>query len=115
LCFQWISLHSVSNGYVFTFSLTYLTNTTYLSTFLILHMQGNYSETSIYRSRIYRSISMVPERILFQLWLPHLSFSRIHCFFFRPLTKTMNRGFTVITWILSANVLLLLIFLILMM
>jgi hypothetical protein len=39
---------------------------------------------------------MVPEQILFQLWLPHLLFSRIHCLFFRPLTKTMNRGFTVI-------------------
>jgi hypothetical protein len=47
-------------------------------------------------SRICRSISMVPEWILFQLWLPHLLFSRIHCFFFRPLTKTMNRGFTVL-------------------
>jgi hypothetical protein len=46
-------------------------------------------------SRIRRSISMVPERILFQLWLPHLLFSRIHCFFFRRPTKTMNRGFTV--------------------
>jgi hypothetical protein len=46
-------------------------------------------------SRICCSISMVPERILFQLWLPHLLFSRIHCFFFRPPTKTMNRGFTV--------------------
>jgi hypothetical protein len=45
-------------------------------------------------SRI-RPIFMVPERILFQLWLSHLLFSRIHCFFFRPLTKTMNRGFTV--------------------
>jgi hypothetical protein len=33
-----------------------------------------YSEISIYRSRIHRSISMVPERILFQLWLPHLLF-----------------------------------------
>jgi hypothetical protein len=54
-----------------------------------------YSETSIYRSRIRRSISMVPERILFKLWLPHLLFSRIHCFFFRPPTKKMNRGFTV--------------------
>jgi hypothetical protein len=42
------------------------------------------------------SISMVPERILFQLWLPHLLFSRIHCFFFRPPTKTMNRGSTVL-------------------
>jgi hypothetical protein len=41
-------------------------------------------------------ISMVPEWILFKLWLPHLLFSRVHCFFFRPLTKTMNRGFTVI-------------------
>jgi hypothetical protein len=39
---------------------------------------------------------MVPERILFQLWLPHLLFSRIHCFFFRPPTETMNRGFTVL-------------------
>jgi hypothetical protein len=47
-------------------------------------------------SRIHRSISMVPEQILFQLWLPHLLFSRIHCFFFRPSTKMMNRGFTVI-------------------
>jgi hypothetical protein len=46
-------------------------------------------------SRIRRSISMVPERILFQLWLLHLFFSRIHCLFFRPPTKTMNRGFTV--------------------
>jgi hypothetical protein len=46
-------------------------------------------------SRIRRSIYMVPEQILFQLWLPHLLFSRIHCFFFRPLTKTMNRCFTV--------------------
>jgi hypothetical protein len=46
-------------------------------------------------SWIRRSISVVPERILFQLWLPHLLFSRIHCFFFRPPTKTMNRGFTV--------------------
>jgi hypothetical protein len=46
-------------------------------------------------SQICRSISMVPERILFQLWLPHLLFSRIHCFFFRPQTKTMNRSFTV--------------------
>jgi hypothetical protein len=49
-------------------------------------------------SRIRRSISMVPERILFKLWLPHLLFSRIHCFFFRPTTKTMNRGFTVFNW-----------------
>jgi hypothetical protein len=47
-------------------------------------------------SRIRHPISMVPERILFQLWLPHLLFSRIHHFFFRPPTKTMNRGFTVI-------------------
>jgi hypothetical protein len=46
-------------------------------------------------SRIRRSISMVPEWILFQLWLPHLLLSRIHCFFFRPPTETMNRGFTV--------------------
>jgi hypothetical protein len=46
-------------------------------------------------SRIRCSISMVPERILFQLWLPHLLFFWIHCFFFRPQTKTMNRGFTV--------------------
>jgi hypothetical protein len=46
-------------------------------------------------SRICRSISMVPEQILFQLWLLHLLFSRIHCFFFRPPTKMMNRGFTV--------------------
>jgi hypothetical protein len=46
-------------------------------------------------SRICRSISMVPEGILFQPWLPHLLFSRIHCFFFRPPMKTMNRGFTV--------------------
>jgi hypothetical protein len=57
---------------------------------------SKYSETSIYRSRIRRSISMVPERILFKLWLPHLLFSWIHCFFFRPPTKTMNRGFTVL-------------------
>jgi hypothetical protein len=27
-------------------------------------------------------------------------FSRIHCFFFRPLTKTMNRGFTVFNFLL---------------
>jgi hypothetical protein len=54
-----------------------------------------YSETSIYLSRIYRSISVVPERILFKLWLPHLLFSQVRCFFFRPPTKTMNRGFTV--------------------
>jgi hypothetical protein len=47
-------------------------------------------------SRICRSISMVPERILFKLWLPDLFFSRIHCFFFRPPTKTMNRGITVL-------------------
>jgi hypothetical protein len=60
------------------------------------------SETSIYRSRICRSISMVPERILFKLWLPHLLFSQIHCFFFRPPTKTKNRGFTV-----SQNIILL--------
>jgi hypothetical protein len=46
-------------------------------------------------SRICRPISMVPERILFQLWLPHLLFSRINYFFFRPPTKMMNRGFTV--------------------
>jgi hypothetical protein len=46
-------------------------------------------------SRIRCSIPMVPERILFKLWLPHLLFSRIHCLFFRPPTKTMNRGFTV--------------------
>jgi hypothetical protein len=45
-------------------------------------------------SWICSSISMVPEQILFQLWLPHLLFSRIHCFFFRPPSKTMNRGFT---------------------
>jgi hypothetical protein len=62
-----------------------------------------YSETSIYHSWIIRfpgsrSISIVPERILFQLWLPHLLFSRIHYFFFRPPTKTMNRGFTVLDW-----------------
>jgi hypothetical protein len=38
-------------------------------------------------SRIHHSISMVPEQILFQLWLPHLLFSRIHCFFFRPQRK----------------------------
>jgi hypothetical protein len=54
-------------------------------------------------SWIRRSISMVPEWILFQLWFPHLLFSWIHCFFFRPPTKTMNRGFTVypsssLTW-----------------
>jgi hypothetical protein len=54
-----------------------------------------YSETSINRSRIRRSISMVPEGILFQLWLLHLLFSWIHCSFFRPPTKTMNRGFSV--------------------
>jgi hypothetical protein len=48
-------------------------------------------------SWIRRSISMVPERILFQLWLPHLLFSRIHCLFCRPPTKTMNRGFIVIS------------------
>jgi hypothetical protein len=53
-------------------------------------------------SRIHRSISMVPERIIFQLWLPHIFFSRIHCFFFRPPTKTMNRGFTVFSLILSS-------------
>jgi hypothetical protein len=29
---------------------------------------ANYSETSIYRSRIYRSISVVPKQILFKLW-----------------------------------------------
>jgi hypothetical protein len=46
-------------------------------------------------SWIRRSISMVPERILFELWLPHILFSRIHCFFFRTPMKTMNRGFTV--------------------
>jgi hypothetical protein len=57
--------------------------------------ESKYSETSIYRSWIHRSISMVPERILFQLWLLHLLFSRIQCFFFRPPTKKMNRGFTV--------------------
>jgi hypothetical protein len=45
-------------------------------------------------SQIRRSIPMVHERILFQLWLPHLLFSRIHCFFFRPPMKTKNRGFT---------------------
>jgi hypothetical protein len=45
---------------------------------------------NLYRSRIHRSISMVPERILFQLWLPHLLFSRIHGFFFRPQTKTIE-------------------------
>jgi hypothetical protein len=39
---------------------------------------------------------MVPEQILFQLWLTHQLFSWIHCFFFRPPTKTMNRGFTVL-------------------
>jgi hypothetical protein len=55
-----------------------------------IHIQRN-----LYHSWIRRSISMVPERILLQLWLPHLLFSRIHCFFFRPLTKTMNRCFTV--------------------
>jgi hypothetical protein len=63
----------------------------------ILGFHSNqYNETSIYRSRIRHSISMVPERILFQPWLLHLLFSRIHCFFFRPPTKTMNRGFTVL-------------------
>jgi hypothetical protein len=46
-------------------------------------------------SRIRRSISMVPEWMLFQLRLPHLLFYQTHCFFFRPPTKTMNRGFTV--------------------
>jgi hypothetical protein len=46
-------------------------------------------------SWILRSISMAPERILFQLWLPHLLFPRIHRFFFILPTKTMNRGFTV--------------------
>jgi hypothetical protein len=53
----------------------------------------SFLDNSFSRSR--RSISMVPERILFQLWLPHLLFSRIHCFFFRPPMKMMNRGFTV--------------------
>jgi hypothetical protein len=50
---------------------------------------------NLYRSRILRPISMIPERIQFQLCLLHLLFSRIHCVFFRPPTKTMNRGFTV--------------------
>jgi hypothetical protein len=54
-------------------------------------------------SQIRHSISMVPERILFQLWLPHLLFSRIHCFVFRPPTKTMNRGFTVVTFTRQAD------------
>jgi hypothetical protein len=64
---------------------------------LNIHLQWNlylsFPDNSF--SRIRRSISMFPERILFQLWLPHLLFSRVHCFFFRPPTKTMNRGFTV--------------------
>jgi hypothetical protein len=46
-------------------------------------------------SQIRHSGSLVPERILFQLWFPHLLFYQIHCFFFRLPTKTMNRGFTV--------------------
>jgi hypothetical protein len=57
-------------------------------------------------SQIRPSISMVPERILFQLWLQHLLSSRIHCFFFIPPTKTINRGFTVATnnmWLLAKN------------
>jgi hypothetical protein len=33
--------------------------------------------------RIRRPISVVPERIIFQPWLPHLLFSQIHCFFYR--------------------------------
>jgi hypothetical protein len=31
-------------------------------------MEIEYGETSIYRSRIYRSISVVPEQILFKVW-----------------------------------------------
>jgi hypothetical protein len=58
-------------------------------------------------SRIHCSISMTPERILFQPWLPHLLFSWIHCFFFRPLMKTMNRGFTVFEKIRACSILIL--------
>jgi hypothetical protein len=54
-------------------------------------------------SRIHRSICMVPEQIIFQLWLPHLLFSRIRCFFFRPPMKTMNRGFLVNILFLPLN------------
>jgi hypothetical protein len=64
--------------------------------------EGKYIQWNLYLSlpdnsfsRICLSISMVPERILFQLWLPHLLFSQIYCFFFRPPPITMNRGFTV--------------------
>jgi hypothetical protein len=64
----------------------------------LIHIQWNlylsFQDNSF--SPIRRSISMVPERILFQLWLPHLLFSQIHCFFFRRPWKTMNRGFTVV-------------------
>jgi hypothetical protein len=84
----------------------HLLNTSYLCTrtnthFACVRSAGNtvkplstFPDNSF--SRIHRSISMDPERILFQLWLPHLLFFRIHCFFFRPPTKTMNRGFTVV-------------------
>jgi hypothetical protein len=57
-------------------------------------------------SQIHCSIPMVPEWILFQLWLPHLLFSRIRRFFFRPPTETMNRGFTVIIHITPIEVVL---------
>jgi hypothetical protein len=63
----------------------------------VMHTQWNlylsFPDNSF--SRIHLSISMVPERILFQLWVLHLLFSRIHRFFYRPPMKTMNRGFTV--------------------
>jgi hypothetical protein len=63
-----------------------------------------YTVKPLHRSRIRHSVSMVPERILFQLWFPHLSFSRIHCFFFKPPpTKTMNRGFTVYVFVMGGE------------
>jgi hypothetical protein len=48
-------------------------------------------ETSIYRPRIQGSVSVVPEQILFKLYSPHLSFSRIHYSFSGPPTEAMNR------------------------
>jgi hypothetical protein len=49
----------------------------------------NYSESSIYRSRIHRSITTVLEQILFYAG------SRIYRYFTRPTPKTVKRDFAV--------------------
>jgi hypothetical protein len=77
---QW-TLVQVNSVSIFTITCMF-TPRTQQSPHIQWHLYLSFPDNSF--SRIRRSISMVPERIL---WLPHLLFSRIHCFFFRPQWK----------------------------